>query len=240
MKVKIAYIEEPPFYGNDEMKKAKGSDIELAEVVLQAIGVTEIEFHLTTFEQLLQGVQEGRWDMNVPIFVTDERAKEVAFSVPVWSLGDGFVLHQGNPKMLTSYEDIAMKSDVRLGIIPGQVQLNTAKLAGVNENQLVSFNSQPEAIAGLLDGKIDAFAATAVGNREIVHANPKLEAVAIKNSEDRKAPVGAFSFNKNNQALLEAVNAQLRVYIGTDDHRNRMAKYGIMNSEIDSVVTKKK
>ena len=51
--------------------------------------------------------------------------------------------------------------------------------------------------------------------------------------------VGAFSFNKNNQELKEAVNQQLSIYLGSDDHRNRMSKYGIMNSEIDSVVTEK-
>jgi hypothetical protein len=41
--------------------------------VLRATGVSSIEHHLTTFEQLLPGVQEGRWDMNVPLFVTTVR-----------------------------------------------------------------------------------------------------------------------------------------------------------------------
>jgi polar amino acid transport system substrate-binding protein len=84
--------------------------------------VSSIEYHLTSFGELLRGVQTGRWDMNVPIFVTAERAQRVAFSVPVWTLGDGFVVHRGNPKALTSYEAVATRSDARLGVITAQVQ----------------------------------------------------------------------------------------------------------------------
>ena len=236
MKLRIAYIEEPPFYWTDEDHQVKGADIELAEVVLGAMGVSSIEYQLTTFEELLPGVQAGRWDMNVPIFATPERAKVVAFSLPVWSLGDGFVVHRGNPKKLTNYEAVVTSGDARLGLIPGQVQFDAAKSAGVRDRQIVMFNNQPEAVAALLAGKIDAFAATAVGNRFIANANQKLEAIPHENSKDGNAPVGAFSFSKSNHILLQAVNAQLREYLGSTDHRSLMAKYGITDTEIDSVV----
>jgi len=65
------------------------ADVELAEAVLREIGVTRIKHRLTTFSELLPGVEAGRWDMNVPLFVTPERAARVAFSVPVWAIGDG-------------------------------------------------------------------------------------------------------------------------------------------------------
>jgi polar amino acid transport system substrate-binding protein len=60
MKVRIAYIDEPPFYWTGEDHRVTGADIELADVVLRAIGVSSIEHHLTSFEELLPGVQEGR------------------------------------------------------------------------------------------------------------------------------------------------------------------------------------
>ncbi|MDB6078534.1 MAG: amino acid transporter substrate-binding protein, partial [Akkermansiaceae bacterium] len=223
MKVRIAYIEEPPFYWTGEDRSATGADIELADVVLRAIGVTNIEYRLTSFEELLPGVNEGRWEMNVPIFATAARAQQVAFSVPVWSLGDGFVVHRGNPKALTSYEAVAAQGEARLGLIPGQVQVDFAKSAGVGDRQVVLFKDQPDAVAALLAGKIDAFAATAVGNRVIVAANQELEAVAHQAGGARKAPVGAFSFSKSNHGLLQAVNEQLRGYLGSTDHRSRMA-----------------
>lgn len=238
-KIRIAYIDEPPFYWTAEDQSIKGADIELIEAVLREVGVSSIEYHHTTFEELLPGVQAGRWDINVPIFVTDERAKEVVFSIPVWALGDGFVVCQGNPKQLTSYEAVANRSDAKLGLIPGQVQVSKAKSAGVNDNQIVLFKNQDELIAALQSGKIDAFAATAVGNNAIVKANPELQSVPLKNNAANEVPVGAFSFSKNNHELLQAVNEQLRNYLGSADHRMKMEKYGITAAEIDSIVPNK-
>jgi polar amino acid transport system substrate-binding protein len=66
-----------------------------------------------------------------------------------------------------------------------------------------------------------------------------LEAVAFGESKNGKAPVGAFSFNQNNHRLAQAVNEQLRKYLGSADHRARMAKYGITRTEIDGVIAEK-
>ena len=236
MKVRIAYIEEPPFYWTAADHRVTGADIELADVVLRAIGVSSIEHHLTSFEELLPGVQQGRWDMNVPVFVTAERAQKVAFSVPVWTLGDGFLLRRGNPQALTSYGAVAARSDARLGVITAQVQLEAAKSAGVTDDQIVVFKDQPEAVTALLAGKVDAFAGTALGSRVLANANQELEAVAHDMGNAGSAPVGAFSLSKNNLGLLQAVNEQLRHYIGSADHRARMAKYGFTRTQIDGVV----
>jgi len=135
MKVRIAYLDEPPFYWTGPDGSATGADIELADVVLRAIGVTSIEHHKTSFEELLPGVQDGRWEMNVPIFATPERAQRVAFSIPVWTIGDGFVVQRGNPKALTSYEAVAARTDARVGVIPAQVQYHAARSAGVSDAQ---------------------------------------------------------------------------------------------------------
>lgn len=238
MTVRIAYIEEPPFGWTGRNHAAIGVDIELADEVLRATGVSSIEHHLTTFEELLPGVQEGRWDMNVPLFVTAERAEHVAFSVPVWSIGDGFLLHRGNPKALTSYEAVAARSDARLGIIAGQVQFDSAKSAGVLDSQIVLFKDQPAAISALRAGQIDAYASTAVGNRVLAGSadNAAFEAFAHDRSRDGRVPVGAFSFNKSNHDLVQAVNKRLGEYLGSSDHRARMARYGLTHTEIDGVI----
>ncbi len=144
MKVRIAYIEEPPYYWTAEDGSVVGADIELADAVLRAAGVTSIQHLPVSFDELLPGVQRGRWDMNVPIFVTAERAQHVAFSLPVWALGDGFLVQPGNPKALTSYKALAAHDDARLGIIAGQVQFDSARSAGVGDGQIVMFRDQPK------------------------------------------------------------------------------------------------
>ncbi|KNE88509.1 hypothetical protein PSTG_18087 [Puccinia striiformis f. sp. tritici PST-78] len=130
----------------------------------------------------------------------------------------------------------ALISDARLGLIPGQVQVDSAKAAGVEDGQIILFKDQSEVIAALQAGTIDAFAATALGNSAIAGAHAGLESVAHAMDKNGKTPVGAFSFSKTNQRLLQAVNKQLRVYLGSADHRARVAKYGITATEIDGVV----
>ncbi|MCC8393171.1 transporter substrate-binding domain-containing protein [Paraburkholderia sp. MMS20-SJTR3] len=243
MKVTIAYIEEPPFGWTENNRIATGADIELAEVVLRAIGVTRIEHRLTSFSELLPGVQAGHWDMNVPLFVTPERAKLVAFSEPVWAIGDGFLVRAGNPKALYSYASLANRDDARLGIIAGQVQHASAKAAGVHPDQMVIFEHQADAIDAVLSGHIDAYASTAVGNRILVDriGGSVLEAVEHKpkmNGKRQELPVGAFSFSRENSGLLNAVSAHLRSYLGSPDHRARMARFGLTRNEIDPVLAR--
>jgi polar amino acid transport system substrate-binding protein len=241
MKVTIAYIEEPPFGWTEADRTVAGADIDLADAVLRAIGVTRIEHRLTTFSELLTGVDAGRWDMNVPLFVTPERARLVAFSVPVWAIGDGFLVRAGNPESLNSYASLAERHDARLGVIAGQVQHEAARASGISHNQIAIFERQADAIEAVRSGAIDAYASTALGNRIVAEriGGSVLEAVEHKPETDgkqQKRPLGAFSFNRRNSDLLIAVNAQLRLYLGSADHRARMASFGLTHNEIDPVV----
>jgi polar amino acid transport system substrate-binding protein len=239
-KVVLAYIEEPPFGFTIEGGIVVGSDIELAHEVLKAIGVRTIEYRLTTFAELLPGAASENWDINVPLFLTRARAEYVDFSVPVWALRDGFLVKGGNPKRLTSYEAVATEEHARLGVITGQVQHDAAKRAGIPPARIEQFATQHEALAVLAAGRIDAYASTALGNRTLAarveHAG--LSAVSLESSptRDDAIPRGAFSFSQANRGLREAFDAQLRVYLGSHDHRRRMARYGFTDAEIDPVV----
>jgi polar amino acid transport system substrate-binding protein len=243
MKITIAYLEEPPFGWTEADRTATGADIDLANVVLRAIGATRIEHCLTTFSELLSGVEAGRWDMNVPLFVTPERANLVAFSVPVWAIGDGFLVRAGNPKALDSYASLAKRDDARLGIIAGQVQHDSARASGVRESQIIIFEHQADAVEAVRLGAIDAYASTALGNRILADriGSSVLEAVEHKpgtNGKQQRLPFGAFSFNRKNSKLLGAVNAQLRSYLGSPDHRARMEKFGLTHNEIDPALAR--
>jgi len=135
---------------------------------------------VTTFSELLPGVAAGHWDINVPLFVTAERAELVAFSVPVWALYDGFLVRTGHAGHLTSYEGLARAGDALLGVITGQVQHDAARRFGVPELRINQYEHQQEAIDALLEGRIDVYASTALGNRTLVQrmGNAALSAVS--------------------------------------------------------------
>lgn len=233
MKVTIGYIEEPPFGWTEPGGAAAGADLELAEVTLRAIGFTQIEHQLTTFEALLPGVSHGSWRINVPIFITPERSARVDFSVPVWAIGDGFVVAVGNPKGLDSYAAVAGCHDARLGVLPGTIQQQSAQSDGVHEQQILQFARQDEAIDALVAGRIDAYAGTVLGNRVLAERIGYDRVASVALVAQHQPPLGAFSFGKHDTALREAFNTELRRYLGSSDHRQRMAKYGFTRDEID-------
>ncbi|HYS63272.1 MAG TPA: transporter substrate-binding domain-containing protein [Paraburkholderia sp.] len=240
MKVTIAYLDEPPFGWTDASGSATGADIELAEVVLRAIGVAQVEHRLTTFAELLPGVENGLWDMNVPLFVTPQRMVSVDFSLPVWAIADGFLVRAGNPMKLDSYESVAKCNTARLGIVVGQVQREAAQSAGVADGQIVPFDRQGEAIDALCAGRIDAYASTALGNRILADRVGHELVDAVPHAHDRIAgysfPKGAFSFSKTNHGLRNNFDQYLRLYLGSADHRRRMLRFGLTGNEIDPVV----
>lgn len=236
MKITIAYIEEPPFYWTEPDGSVVGADIELADVVLRAIGYTQIKHQPTTFEELLPGVSTGRWNMNVPIFVTPERSLLVDFGTPVWALGDGFLVAAGNPKGLDSYTAIARRDDARLAVVADTIQQRSALSYGVRDQQIFQFARQEEAIDELLVGRIDAYAATALGNRVLAKRVGSSQVAVVAHASQNRPPFGAFSFSKHDSQLCEAVDEQLKRYLGSVDHRQRMAKYGLTPEEIDPVI----
>lgn len=239
--VVLAYIDEPPFAKPGPDNAAVGCDVKLAVTVLRAIGVQRVDTHLTTFAELIPGVAARRWDIKVPLFVTAERSKAVAFSRPVWALRDGFIVAAGNPKGLRSYHGVARSANAQLGIITGQVQHQAALQAGVLPSQIQQFQTQPAAVHALRAGLIDAYASTALGNRTFVLGlgDPGLEAVALESGApgaEMPPPVGAFSFALADTELRERFDACLAHYLGSPSHRERMGAYGLSAAEIDPVL----
>ena len=92
-KVTFAYIDEPPFAAPTAEGRAVGADVELATIILQRLGVRQVETRLVTFADLLPGIVAGRWTMNTAMFITPGRSELVAFSRPIWALADGLILY---------------------------------------------------------------------------------------------------------------------------------------------------
>ncbi|MGF6758704.1 hypothetical protein [Paraburkholderia sp. GAS42] len=46
-------------------------------------------------------------------------------------------------------------------------------------------------------------------------------------------PFGAFSLSQNNTGLRDAINVQLRLYLGSSTHRTRMAEFRLTHNEIN-------
>lgn len=241
--VVFAYIEEPPFAATINGQPV-GSDIEVAMAVLSRLGIDQVELRKVEFSDLLPGVAAGRWTMNTGLFVTPERGRVVTFSNPIWALVDGMIVRARNPKHIDSYVSAAA-TDARLGVVRNTVQVDAARAAGVPSERIVEFAAQEEIIAAIREGRVDAYANTALGHRGLLASlnDPDLALAEpfqppLENGKV-KAGFGAFSFNKSNTAFIGRFNAELAKFLGSAEHRGLLAKYGFGPDEIAPALTVK-
>ena len=108
----VAYLDEPPYFMPVDGAGPTGCDIELTGMVLGALGVRRVDFVLTTFGELIDGVRSRRWHINAPMFITAERSQRVRFSVPVWAATDSFIVRLNDVRDFTSYEAIAADDSI--------------------------------------------------------------------------------------------------------------------------------
>ncbi|SCX71625.1 transporter substrate-binding domain-containing protein [Variovorax sp. EL159] len=240
--VTFAYIEEPPFATTINGQPA-GSDVDVARAVLARMGIKNVEVKKVEFAELLPGVASGKWTMNTGLFVTPERCRMVAYSNPIWALVDGMIVRAGNPKRVSSYASVA-KSDARLGVVKGTVQVATAKAAGVPVERIVEFGAQEEIIAAIKAGRVDAYSNSALGQRALLTSLKDSDLALAQPFEPptdsngrAKAGFGAYSFNQANGAFVARFNAELAKYLGSDEHRALLAKYGFVADEITPALT---
>jgi polar amino acid transport system substrate-binding protein len=239
-RVVVAYLDEPPF-GIPAPGDARpsGADMDLADHVLRGAGASTVDYRLTTFPHLIPGLLDGRWQMTTPIFVTAERAEVVRFSRPVWAAADGFIVRRADTARYTSYEAIAADGQAVLAVVRGQVQHRTALDAGIPHERIVEFPDQGAAAAAVGDGRVDASASTAAGNRAYVQraSDAALAVVADRSPARRdRLPRGAFAFAPDAAGLAAAVDDELRRFLGTSEHLRLVAGYGFSAADHQGLV----
>jgi polar amino acid transport system substrate-binding protein len=229
-RVRVAYLDEPPFFEpTDDPANPTGCDIELLREILDTLGVVDVEYVLTSFAELIPGLTAERWTINVPMFVTPERAAIVGFTRAVWSAPDAFIVRAGDGERFSSYESIAADLAARLAVVRGQVQEATARRAGVPADRIVAFADQASAARAVLAGDADASASTAPGTRAFLDRlqDPRLAFAADRMATARgPVPVGAFSTSRANDDLRRALDAVLATYLGTPRHVALLRRYG--------------
>jgi polar amino acid transport system substrate-binding protein len=242
---RVGFANEAPYaYVDSEDGRLTGEAPEIARAVLARMGVTKIEGVLTEFGSLIPGLKAGRFDLIAAgMYVTPERCREVAFSEPTYSIGGAFLVVAGNPRDLHSYRDVRADPEVRLGVMAGAVERGYARKAGIPDRQVVTFPDAPSAVAGLLAGRVDAFAATALTARDLL-AKARSDSLAL--AEPFDDPVfegrpargyGAFAFRKQDAALRDAFDEELAGFIGSAQHRALVRPFGFTENDLPRGMT---
>lgn len=149
--VKIAVFDSnPPFgYVDPQSKKLVGYDVDIAEAIGKALGV-KVELRATNPANRIPLLSSKKVDLIAANFtITDERAKQVDFSVPYFATGQKFIAHKG---VLKTPEDIRT---LRIGADKGTVQEITLR-EHYPTAKVISYDDTPLAFAALRNGNVQA------------------------------------------------------------------------------------
>ena len=241
--IRGASANEVPYSFMDESGAAKGIGPDVAAAVLKSMGVKDVEWTVTPFGSLIPGLKAKRFDfVAAEQNILPERCKQVQFTTPNSSYGEGLLVPKGNPKKLHSYEDIKKDPSLKVAIVSGADQLDFFHGLGIPESQIVMIQANADALSTIQTGRADAYAATELtvaklvqGSTNVEHAEPFTDPV-INGKSVRS--YGGFDFRPEDKELYKAFNTALEAFKKTDDYKKILMSYGLSAESVEAARTK--
>src|SRR5690554_3358696 len=233
--VRIAVANEIPYGYMDLDGQAKGMGPDVAKHVIEQLGIHKIEWVTTNFGSLIPGLRANRFDMvAAEMAVLPQRCKEVLFSEPNSSYGEGLLVAAGNPDNVHTYEDFA-GNDKKVAIMAGADQLEMMQALGVPGERMVTISNNADAISTVSTGRASAYAATSLTVSELAKKSDKVEAAQnftdpVINGEPARS-WGAFTFSENSADFRDAFNVELAKFKQTEGWKKTMAHYGFSETD---------
>ncbi|MFC6333831.1 ectoine/hydroxyectoine ABC transporter substrate-binding protein EhuB [Paenibacillus septentrionalis] len=242
--ITVGFANEMPYAYATPDGKLTGASVEVARKVLTNLGIEQMDGVLTEFGSLIPGLQAQRFDLiTAGMFITKERAEQVDFANPEYSIGEAIAVIKGNPLNIHSYEDIKNNPDVKVAVMVGAIEVDYLKSVGVAEGQIVTVPDQPSAISALQSGRADVITMT----------GPSLQAVldSAKDSDiervmDFEQPIidgesvrgyGAAVFRQDDDEFREAFNQELQKLQDSGELLDILMSFGFTEQELPGDMT---
>jgi polar amino acid transport system substrate-binding protein len=148
-----------------------GTFVDLCREFADKVLGVKVEMVDTTWDNMVAGLQAGRWDLALALNQNPKRAMAIAFSQPAWQFQITIVYDKANPKMQPAPKSLADvdKEGVTMAIVAGTAQDQTlsgliknakiVRLPDVDATRLAVSTHRADALAD--DGDTDAlFVAT--------------------------------------------------------------------------------
>ncbi|MEY1164571.1 ABC transporter substrate-binding protein [Providencia manganoxydans] len=193
--IRVAVFDSNPPFGfiDPQSKKLTGYDVDIAQAIADNLGV-KLELRPTNPANRIPLLTSGKVDLIGANFtITDERAKQVDFSIPDFATGQKFIARKG---VLKTPDDIA---PLRIGADKGTVQEVTLR-ERYPDTKVISYDDTPQAFAALRNGNVQA----------ITQDDAKLVGLLGNLPEKIKADfeISPFSITREYQALAASKGEQ--------------------------------
>jgi polar amino acid transport system substrate-binding protein len=239
--LRVAFYNFKPYaYINDEGKLV-GEQVDILRRTLAEMGLKVGSETATEWGALIPGLKAGRFDVVAAgMFVTPKRCAEVRFSEPTFGIKQALAVLKKNPAGVSDYESIRDKK-LKIGAVSGSAQVGYAQTAGIADANIVQLPDNPTGIAALRAGRINAWAVSAPGVRDIVAGVPEqdLESTPVFDTIAGEPAVshGAFAFRSEDGGFVDRFDGALAAFIGTPAHIRLMESHGMSADELPVLST---
>lgn len=232
--IRVGYANETPFAFTQTDGTVTGESPEIAKIIFARMGIKQVDGVLTEWGSLIPGLRAGRFDVIAAgMYITPARCKQVLFTDPQYQLPDALLTAKGNPKNLHSYEDIARNPDVKLAIMAGTVNLAYARDSGVKDSQILQVPDTTAQLQAVRAGRADAAVGTQLTMKGLAaKGGDKVQAVTEFKDDPSHIGYGALAFRPEDKDLRDAVNAELKKWLGSEEHLKTVAPFGFDQSNV--------
>lgn len=242
--VRVGFPNQVPYAYANEKGQLTGADAEIAKLVIEKMGIKSMDGVLTEFASLIPGLRANRFDIVLAMFINPTRCAQVAFSEPIYKIGQGIVVKSGNPLAVRSYDDLVKSDKIRIAVMAGAVQSTYLKKLGVPDARVSAFPDGPSAIAAVKADRADVFTISNLPARRLLEtAGPSsgLELVADMPDPviDGKPGRGydGFAFRQEDTELLAAFNKALAEVVATPAFLAAMEPFGFTKDNLPDAKT---
>nr|WP_210326681.1 ectoine/hydroxyectoine ABC transporter substrate-binding protein EhuB [Mesorhizobium japonicum] len=229
--IRLGFTNEPPSAYPGANNEPLGLVNVMTLDVLRKMGTTKIEPVVTDWGSLVPGLQAGRFDIITGgMWIKPERCRNVLFSEPIASSNDSMIVPKGNPEALHSLHD-AQKKGLTLAIMTGTTAVEQAKKLGFPDDKVMQVAGPPEVVQAVKAGRAAAGSLYSLNATTLAEQDPSIEVA------DPYTPPGpnehpAIAFPLSEQAAVDAFNAVLKDYIGSDEMMAAVGKYGYTKRDL--------
>lgn len=229
--ITVAIAGEVPYSWLDEdTNEPTGASVALAEEILGERMGYDVEAEYTDWDSLIPGLNADNWDaVSAGMSITPDRCDNAAFSEPEIMYTTAFMVEEGNPHDVQSFEDLAAaQAEGELDV----VALSAGIEAGWLEEEGVEFEGVGTAEDGVdfVDGgAADVMVLTAASLNAM---SEDMEGVEVTEEFAYEISAGATAFRPDDAELLEEYNEHLAELKDSGELLDIIGEYGFTEEEL--------
>ena len=223
--LKVAIFNEPPYTKLEVDGTVTGAEPDVLRAVLDKLGIADIEGVRIEYDAMIPALKSGQVDVIAAgLFMKQSRCSEVAYTEPVIVSTESFAVPPGNPKNVTTIQDVLDKPALKVAVLPGGFEEGILIAANVPAKQRVIVRDNVTGVEALEAGRADVFLLPTLSLQGLAKENDTFE--VTDPVEDAPATGSGAAFEQSQIEDVAEYNEVLQEFKKSDEFVEIMDKWG--------------